>query len=174
MKMQSKVTTFTTTRGFIKAHLSGVKSGVHPVRCMLHGKNGLRGNYFPCPPPPPPLLLINLARTLCMYMYMYAQPAMFSTTVLHCTYMYICTCTGSSTLPKIPQHRKRSKTPRIIIISLQLKRDSQKLFCDATRDATRSAMDACDANSRNTIHRRSQRCDKVLLIWVRHHDIRAV
>ena len=55
-----------------------------------------------------------------------------------------------------------------------LKRDSQKLFCDATRDATRSAMDACDANSRNTIHRRSQRCDKVLLIWVRHHDIRAV
>ena len=35
-------------------------------------------------------------------------------------------------------------------------------------------MDACDANSRNTIHRRSQLCDKVLLIWLRHHDIRAV
>ena len=68
--------------------------------------------------------------------------------------------------------------PRIISILPQsdqaLQRDSQKLFCDATRDATRSAMDACDANSRNTIHRRSQRCDKVLLIWVRHHDIRAV
>ena len=29
-------------------------------------------------------------------------------------------------------------------------RDSQKLFCDATR----SAMEACDANSRNTIHRK--------------------
>ena len=35
-------------------------------------------------------------------------------------------------------------------------------------------MDACNANSRNTIHRKSRRCDKVLLIWVRHHDIRAV
>ena len=56
----------------------------------------------------------------------------------------------------------------------RIKRDSQKLFCDATRDATRSAMDACDANSRNTIHRRSQLCDKVLQIWLRHHDIRAV
>ena len=56
----------------------------------------------------------------------------------------------------------------------RLKRDSQKRFGDATRDATGSAMDACDANSRNTIHRRSQRCDKVMLIWIRYHDIRAV
>ena len=49
-----------------------------------------------------------------------------------------------------------------------------KLFCDAKCDATRSATDACDANSRNTIHRRSQWCDNILLIWLRHHDIRAV
>ena len=59
-KMQSVV----STRGFIKVHLPGVKSGVCPVRCISHcktvnlkmEKNGLRGDCFPCPPPPPPLL----------------------------------------------------------------------------------------------------------------------
>ena len=56
----------------------------------------------------------------------------------------------------------RESRRRKLYCESALKRDSQKLFCDATRDATRSATDACDANSRNTIHRRSQRCDKFL------------
>ena len=60
-----KVQSIVRTRRFIKAHLSGVKSGVRPVpvRCILHCKTvvlkmekRVTGQLFPCPPPPPTIL----------------------------------------------------------------------------------------------------------------------
>ena len=35
----TKMHSVVTTRGFIKAHLSGVKLGARPIRCILHGKD---------------------------------------------------------------------------------------------------------------------------------------
>ena len=60
----TKMLSIVSTRGFIKAHLSGVKSVVRPVRCISHCKTVILKMGYGATAPPPPPYYFDLARTL--------------------------------------------------------------------------------------------------------------